>query len=788
MLRKRQINGFYFFILLFALCLMQVSCSPTRHLPQGKSLHSKTNIIIENEKEAINKAALKQNLYNISRPKLNSRFFGTFRMKMQIHNWFSDHEKGAGAWLNERLGEPPVLLDSILLERSMRSMSQRLFNQGYFYSDVSFETTTKYKLSTVDYRIKLQPVYRIDTVVYPLSSDTNHAQRLIHGMQKESLLQTGQQFRTEQLNAEISRITQKMLNIGYYEFSRSYLSFDLDSTKNNRTIDVYLKLIQPRDSAIHKQYFIDSIFVHTDYLPNQDSIYTDTTFINNCYYISPKKNRFNADALTHFLVIAPNRHYSKRDYETTINHYLGLGIFKFATIKYNKVGTRDNKSRLNCNIYLTSNKKMHIAAEAEINNRSESTLVNSLLGTALNFSYNNRNLFKGAEVLKLNLFTGLEINPVNTDANLNSINTLNISGELSVKIPRFLSPLPLRNSSLYYLPTTRFSLNTSYVRRINYYTVNTNNIAITYDWRRNKRKRYIVMPLSVSLVSILDREVGFIEQIETDALLEKSFEEQIIIGTNFSYIYTNQEPNKSKNFIYFRGNIDFAGNMVYGAENVLKWTNIIQDNQELVILGNPYSQYTRVDGDLRHYQIFHNKTSLVTRLAIAAAYPYGNSRVLPYVKQYFVGGTNSVRAFGIRRIGPGAFGPNTVGNNNDIDEFDRTGDFKIEGSIEYRFDITSIFKGAIFTDFGNVWTLRQTTDDAGDIIRPEGIFGFNDWYKELGVGIGAGLRLDFSYFVMRFDLAIPVRDPNLAVGKRWIGLNDRSKNKACLNLAIGYPF
>ncbi len=707
---------------------------------------------------------------------------------MHIHNRFSDNEKGLAAWLNERLGEPPVLLDSILLERSTRSIKQSLFNKGYFYSDVGFETKTKYALSTVDYRIKLKAAYHIDTLIYPLTSETNHAQRLIHDMQKESLLRKGQQFSTERLNAEISRITQKMLNVGYYEFSRSYLNFELDSTKNNHGIDVYLKLMQPTDSTIHEQFFIDSVFVHTDYLPNQDSIYTDTTFINNCYYISPKKNNFNAHALTHFLVIAPNRHYSKKDYETTINHYLGLGIFKFATIKYNKAGVRDNKSRLNCHIYLTSNKKMHIAAEAEINNRSETTLANSLLGTALNFSYNNRNLFKGAEVLKLNLFTGLEINPINTDENINSINTLNISGKLSVKIPRFLSPLQLRNRSLYYLPTTTFSLSTSYVRRINYYTINTNNMSITYDWRRNKRKRYIVMPLSVSFVSVLNKELEFIEQVETDALLEKSFEEQIIIGTNFSYIYTNQEPNKLQDFIYFRGNLDFAGNVVYGIENILKWTNVIQDNQELVIFNNPYSQYTRVEGDFRHYHILPNKTTLVTRLAIAAAYPYGNSRVLPYVKQYFVGGTNSVRAFGIRRIGPGGFGPNTVESGNTIDEFDRTGDLKIEGNIEYRFDISTIFKGAVFTDFGNVWTLRETTNDAGEIVRAGGLFEVQDFYKEFGLGIGAGLRLDFSYFVMRFDLAMPVRDPNLVVGKRWIGLQDWSRDKACLNLAIGYPF
>ena len=788
MLNKGQINHFLCVIILFIILFVQFSCSPTRQLPKGKSLHTKTTISIDSESKLTNKSELKRDLYNIVRPKPNSRFFGTFRLKMDIHNRFSDNEKGLAAWLNERLGEPPVLLDTVLLERSSRSIKQSLFNRGFFYSDVGFETTTNKKQSIVNYRIKLEEAYRIDSIAYPLPSETNHAQRFVYNMKEESLIQKGQQFSTSQLNAEIGRITQKMLNVGYYEFSRSYLSFDLDSTKNDHTIDVYLKLMQPTDSTMHEQYFIDSVFVHTDYVPKLESSYTDTIFINNCYYISPKKNKFNAHALTHFLVIAPNRHYSKRDYETTINHYLGLGIFKFATIKYNKVGIRDNKSRLNCHIYLTANKKMHIAAEAEINNRSESTLVNSLLGTALNFSYNNRNLFKGAELLKLNVFTGLEINPINTDENINSINTLNISGELSVKIPRFLSPLQLRNRSLYYLPTTTFSLSTSYVRRINYYTVNTNNMSITYDWRRNKKKRYIVMPLSVSLVSILNREAEFLQQIETDALLQKSFEEQIIIGTNFSFIYTNQEPNKLQNFIYFRGNLDFAGNVVYGVENALKWTNVIQDNQQLVILGNPYSQYTRVDGDFRHYQIFANKTSLVTRFAVAAAYPYGNSKVLPYVKQYFVGGTNSVRAFGIRSIGPAAFGPNTLGINDNIDEFDRTGDLKIEGNIEYRFDISTIFKGAVFTDFGNVWTLRQTTDEDGENVRLGGIFELNDWYRELGVGIGAGLRLDFSYFVMRFDLAVPIRDPNLAVGNRWVGLKDWSSDTACLNLAIGYPF
>ncbi len=800
----------YIFYLLLALIslvvLLTSSCGINRHVPAYETLHTSTSIEVDTDVKIKDKAEIKRTLYNLSRPKPNKRLLGTFRMRLRIHNRYKNRQKGFGAWLNERVGEEAVVIDTSLLNRSAVAMEKSLFNNGYFNSTVDYEVKRhrRKRKGNVIYTAHIAKPYFVNNITYNLT-DASAIAKLVTDLKGDvnGYLKVGKKFSVNDLGKEIDRITQRVRDRGYFDFSKQYIYYELDSTKSNHTIDVFLNIDEPSESSTHQVYTIENIYIHSEFnsgISEEDFITVPSQIHENCYFIHPQNSRYKLEKLTKNLLLKSGKTYSKNINDHSVNHLLELGVFKFVSIKYEKT----KKGYLDCHIYLTPNKKMHLSAEFELNNRSQSAIAPSLLGTAINLSYNNRNLLKAAEAFKFNIYSGLEVNPQPT-SDFPLINTLDLSAELSYTVPRFLVPFSAKKPwmkrfiSNYYVPKTTLKLSADYRHRFNFFTVNTYSLSFGYNWRQDQYQRHFFSPLSISILSLLSVESGLLERFETYPLLKRSFneqfEEQIIVGNKYTYVYTNQNYTRPESFMYFRGNIEFAGNFINGFESLLKLSNAIENNQRLIILGNTYSQFIRLDADWRYYHYFpyNKKRFFVTRFAMGMGYAFGNSDVLPYIKQFYVGGTNSVRAFSIRSIGPGSFGSEVADSSDLLTGFDRTGDIKIEANIEYRFDISGVFKGALFADAGNIWTLRERIsgiDNSGNYIieQPGGLFKLQNVVQQLGLGLGAGLRLDFSYFVMRFDLAMPVRDPNLPLNNRWIPLREWSTKKACLNLAIGYPF
>jgi outer membrane protein insertion porin family len=779
------------------------SCDNTRYLQSGQTLHYTTLIEVKDPKNSTNKelSALKLALLNLSRPKPNKRI-GPIQLRLNIYNYpkqldmayediefkplkrivgWAKHQlqdtslnviHNATNFLKRKIGEPPVVIDTSLLQKSSVAMQNYLFDKGYFYNSVRYETETQDLLTNVKYQITLQEKpFTLDTIFLPHDSLGIVAQK-IKALQENTLLKKGDAFNAEKLQQEATRLATALRNDGFYDFAGKYFNFQLDSMHQSRTVNLYISLRQSPETQVHTAYQINNIYLYASYQSPKDSTaYSDTLLYKGYHYIYNREIPLKPQTITEYLRLAPNTAYSAQKHEKAINSLQELGMFKFVNIRFEK----KDSAVLDCHIYLTAGKKQQLSAETELSNRT-----GGYIGSALKLGYKKRNAFKGAETIGSSIFGGIDFTP--NDSVL--INTINASIEFSFSTPKFLVPFKPPRISREYRPHTNILVKAALQRRVGFYTINSYSLAYGFDWYEVQRKRHILNPVSFNLVSINNISPTFQDLLNQNDFLRLSFESQFIIGINHSFIYSSQTANPLQSFSYVRINSETAGNLTSGIDRLRQ--SVGGSSDPLKLFGTAYSQFARLEADFRRYHIINDNSSFVTRLYGGIGIPYGNSDILPYAKQFFTGGPNSVRAFQIRSIGPGSDSTDLAGAGT----FDRTGDMKLEMNAEYRFDIFYLFKGAVFLDAGNVWTVVRPTETNDAQKR----FKAKDFLSELGIGTGIGMRLDFSYFVMRFDIAVPLHNPTQPKGKRWVieNLNLASptwrRQNLLLNLAIGYPF
>ena len=453
----------------------------------------------------------------------------------------------------------------------------------------------------------------------------------------------------------------------------------------------------------------------------------------------------------------------------TLNQLSELGVYRFVNTEFFKDST-DNL--LNTYIYATPYKKS--ALTAELNGTIKTT---NYVGPGAKISWRHRNVFGGAEELSLNLLGSFEV-----QVGADSINTAYEAGvELGLDIPRPLifKRLRLNKESV---PRTRILGGFNVYRRVELYTMNSFYLSYAYSWRKSQKVSHIFSPIDYSFTRVTDQTDAFREYLENNPTVRKSFEEQFIMGSHYVFLYDNLMDPSKKGSMYFRGGIDISGLFTYFLFRGFSGRTSTNENPYR-ILGVPFSNYVMFSPEFRYYLKMGRQNVLATRVVFGFGIPFGNARILPYVKQFFAGGTNSIRSFVARSIGPGSyFAP--VENLG----IDQTGDIRMEVNAEYRFHFSKRFMGAAFLDAGNVW-LRNNDPE-----RPGADFQLNRFYKELGIGTGFGFRVDLQVLVFRIDLAWPLYIPYYEEGDRWV-INDinffsrdwRKKN-LIWNFAIGYPF
>ncbi len=770
---------------LIGLFLLSAGCTGTTFVKDGQTYYGGAKIIFNTHGKRVGgKKSLEEELQTLTTPKPNNKIAG-----MRPGVWFYNiagtpkKKKGFRAFLKNKLGQPPVLLSDVTPERTAKVLNSQLYNDGYFQSSVRDSIKTKRKESQVIYTIDLSPPYRLDTISYPQPKDSIYASAL-KTLESESLLKVGQRYDLGRMQAEQERIEEELENYGFYYFDDRFLIFEADSTVGNRRVNLRLRLEPGIPKRARKVFSLNQVNVFPDFTLTTDTLNkgVDTVLVNGINYID-NQHDFRPEIITGVINLTPGQIYSREAQQLTLSHLMGLGVFKFVNIKFSE--SYPDSTLLNTNIYLTPLQKNSLRAEMQAISKS-----NNFVGPGISSTFTNRNFFRGAELfqLKLNAAYEFQIN----GQNQGPLNSFETGVETSLTIPRFISPIRIDYNSRKYLPKTIIKLGFNFQNRVNFYRLSSFNLDYGYIWRESADKSHELYPAGISYVRTDKKSDAFSELVKTNPLLANSFENQFIIGTRYSYtVNTQLRENRLNKFqkikykthnFYFNGNIDVAGNLI----NLVQNTFVSSQAKTYELLGSAYSQFVKGDIDFRHYWQLDDRNKFVSRVILGAGYAYNNSSTLPYIKQFSIGGSNSLRAFPARSVGPGTY---DVRKNIPRDStlfIDQRGDLKLEGNIEYRFDIIKSLKGALFLDAGNIWLWKEDTS------RPGSAFKTNEFLGQLAVGTGIGLRMDFSFFVLRFDTAFPIRKPGAE--KPWVineidfGSKTWRQDNIIFNIAIGYPF
>ncbi|MBV5314330.1 MAG: BamA/TamA family outer membrane protein [Prolixibacteraceae bacterium] len=760
------------YIFLTLASLLFAACSGTRHLPAGEKLYTGAEIRLETA-EKLNKRMIKATASGAVRPTPNKSYFG-FRPKLSMYTTAKEEPKTKlGRWL-KKTGEPPVLMSSIKPGVTSEIIDAKLFNIGIFKSFTESKTIEKKRSAKVIYTSHVHKPYLVKELTYNISDDS--IRRLILEEKDESLVKPGDDYKLEVLKNERMRIDIFLKNKGYFYFNPDYLLFKADTSNINHDVAFKLTLKDSLPKNALTVYRINKVNINQNYSLNERRSQNaqDTIMLQNMsFYGNPERMAIKPEVLARSIYLRKHDIFSRQNHIITLNRLMSMGNYKLVQVNF--VENNDSgPGLLDVNILMTPMPKHTFRAEIDMVSKS-----NNYTGPRMNLNILNRNTFGGAELLNLNLAGSFEAQLAGKGENLYSYS---YNPQLELTFPRFMVPFHINRTNSIYLPKTRLILSYNYLKRVNYFDMRTFRFEYGFKWKENIRKEHELNPIAISYTSVGNKSTLFTDLLEANPFLKKSYEEQFIAGGNYSYTYSEQMLTGKKLQSYFHINTELAGNVLSLAK-AIDGTKISSADPGKVV-GSIYSQFAKLSVDGRSYYNLKNKNKLAVRVFAGVAKPYGNSSTMPYTKQFFAGGPNSIRAFQINSVGPGTFFQDT-GKRGFLQ---LGGDVKLETNVEYRFNIYSYFKGALFVDAGNVWLLKSNPANTGSP------FMFSKFMNEMAVGTGFGLRVDVSFFILRFDLAMPLRKPWLEENSRWVtnqinfGSSTWRNDNLVLNVAIGYPF
>lgn len=759
----------------FFVLMLVSACSNTKFLPEGELLYTGGSVTVKDSlmprKE---RKALEKRLENLLRPHPNKAILG-LRPKLYLYNIAGEpkKEKGLRNWLRNKVGEPPVLFSKVNLDYNAEVIANHAQNLGYFKAMSSADSTRHGKKATAEYVIQPGPRYKIKSVTFPSDSTATILDSTIASYSNESLLKVGDGYDLDVIKDERVRIDARLKEKGYYFFGPDFLKVQVDSTVGKHEVDMIVRVKNETPDRAKEIYRINDIFIYPSFSVRRDTVGIDSTHVT--YYkdfvIIDKKNLFKPRIFDRTLYFEKGDLYNRTDHNLSLNRLISLGVFKFVKNEF-RVLDDEEENLLDAFYYLTPLTKKSIRTELLAKTNSA-----NYTGSEINVNWSHRNAFKGAELLQVTAFGGLE---VQVSGQNKGFNVYRIGSDVSLTWPRFLTPFTV-NTSSGFMPRTKATIGYEYQMRSQLYSLHNFRGSFGYLWKENIRKEHQYNVTEINYVN-----PGFVtdlyrERIASDPTgsLEKVIQRQLIFGPTYTYTYTNTMLAEKRNTIYFKAGLDVAGTiagLASGAD--------VRSGEEKTIFDVPFSQYVKAEAEFRHYFKFSQDTQLASRILGGYGYAWGNSKELPFIKQFFIGGTNSIRAFRARSLGPGSHRDET--NPNDF-LADQSADIKLELNTELRTTLVGPLKGAVFVDAGNIWMRER--DPERDGVEFDG-----DFLKEFAVGTGAGVRIDLSFLVLRLDLAFPIRKPWLPENDRWVfdqinfGSSTWRKENLVFNLAIGYPF
>lgn len=741
-----MMNRAVHYILIPVVVLMFVACSSEKFIPDNGYMLNKVEITSDTKDMDV------LLLEPYIRQKANSRWFSFFKIPLAT---YSLSGRDTTKWINrtlQRMGEQPVVYDTLQARLSCEDLRMAMNNMGYMNASVDIDTKRHGKKLNVIYKLHPNEPFYINNFRYDIKDQ--NIERLLRSVagSMPSYANSHKHFTVDFLDRERHRITEILNDSGYYRFHKDFIQYTADSVRGSKDIDVTMHIMGYRHDSdgpevSHPRYYINKVnFVSPD---------STELHLRNSVLMGANSMRQGS-------------YFCNSDLQRTYNNFARLGAVGYTNISFTELPTDSvGLHPLETNIGVTMNKPHAISFQPEGTNTAGD------LGAAALLTYQNRNLFRGSELFTVKLrgafeaITGLE--------GYDNHDYEEYSVETSLQFPRFVAPFLSQAFRKRSNATSEVALSWDLQNRPEFHR-RVFSLAWRYKWSNPKKHttynldlldlNYVYMPWISSTF-----KHDYIDSVSNrNVILRYNYEDLLIMKMGIGLRYNDSRQ-------VFRANFETAGNVLSGLSGLFKFKK--NGEGQSTFFNIAYAQYVKFDFDYTRIFQIDNRNQFVLHGDFGIAWPYGNSTVLPFEKRYFSGGPNSVRGWSVRELGPGKF----RGQDGRIDFINQTGDMKLDINAEYRTHLFWKFDAAAFVDAGNIWTLREYTE------QPGGQFRWNEFYKQIAVAYGLGLRLNFDYFILRFDAGMKAVNPAYEDSKEHYAIvHPNLRRDFKFHFAVGFPF
>lgn len=745
---------------LLVLSLLISACSTTKYVPAGEKLYTGSSVkVADKDIKKSDAKAISAELNATVRPQPNSAILG-----LRVKLWFYFKTRARKGFIQKffsKFGEPPVYISQVDLAKNSTIMQNRLQNESYFQSTVRGDTIGKPKTAKAEFTVNAGPSYTIRSVAFPIATD-NSLDTAVRGTMKQTLLKVGDKYNLDVIKSERIRIDAHLKEEGFFFFAPEQLIIKVDSTIINHQVDLIVSIKPTTPERAREIYTVRNIYVYPNYSLRDTSLKLNQANFYRWYNIVDPRKTVKPYIFANTVLLHPNDTYSRTTHNNSLNRFINLGPYQYVKNRFEDV-TPDSP-KLDVYYFLTPYKRKSL--QLELLGRTTSA---SYTGSQINLNWKNRNAFKGGELLTVTLFASTDVQVGGSNG---GFNVFQYGIQPSISWPRIISPFNFKSDNAY-IPRTTLTLNYTSVVRSKLYSLNSFSGSFGYQFKSNVHKLNELNLLEITYVKPRNVSTLYLDSINNpnnrNPALKHVIDPQFTWGPSYAYTYDNTTEDYRSNSIFFRSKLSLSNN-IYG---LLTGADTLAGKPK-TFLGSTFNQYLKLETELRYFHKLGTGSKIAARVLVGIGQPYGNSTILPYNQQFFIGGPNSLRGFRARSIGPGSVDASAL-NGGFI--ADQSGDIKLEANLEYRAKLFSIVYGALFADAGNVWNAKP--HQAG------GTFGTN-FLSQMAVDAGFGLRFDATVLVLRTDLGFPLMTPYInSSGSRNV---TPSFNNAILNIAIGYPF
>ncbi len=754
--RHKNITIRLFFFLFWILVLG--SCAPTRRLAEDEKLFVKSTI--KTDQKDVDARTLRK--YERISP--NKKVLGV-RFHLFLYSMANpESEKWLSEWL-KKIGEPPVLYDSLLIHQSSENMIAYLNTRGYVNADLTTNIHKSKKKAKALYDISAGEPVKIKNIDYHLE-DTSIS-KFIYSDTVNSLIKSGYNFDKVLMQYERERIEKHLKNEGFYRFTKEYIYYEVKPTNDPLQVNIEINIKQNLSGVYdpiskvrkHLRYHVKSVQITPNIKSVQEQANTDTIDFMDHRLLYSDKILIKPQILVGANNLLPGSLYRLSNVDKTYLDYSTLGLFRYINVSFNELPQKDGEGQLACNIDLAMRKRQSYSLEFMVTNSSYD------IGVRGGISYNNYNLFRGGEHFQVGVSGAIE----SLKHRLGSSDKMKEFGvSTSLETPKFILPFNAVEFQRKYKPRTVFNLSYNDQNQPKYKRTIV-NASYGYNWKGNALNKHSLYPIDFYLVKLPWIDSAYIDSTYGGTRLENSFVNHTILGLRYSFEFNNQKIKVGNSFIYLIYNFETAGLLVNEVNKLAKF------GVDSLFFGVEFAQYVKNDIDFRNYFIITPTNRIVYRLFAGVGLPYGNSSSVPFEKMYWSGGPYGIRAWGERTLGPGPYLSDS--------SYNQLGEVKLEANFEYRFKLFWKLEGALFADAGNIWLLKDNPK------YPRSGFSFDQFYKDIAMGVGVGARFDFSFVLLRLDVGFKLHDPSIEVGNKWT-VNNPNENfwDPTLQFGIGYPF